>query len=175
MENAFASLGANIMVTSGLLEKAKTEEEIIFILGHERAHITNRDVVNGLASRIPITLVMELMGISSDTFSVSPDDLILSKISRDAEYKADEGGKELIQALGLNVECATRFFEDNSSTFEKYSEWSLSHPDTNMRLAKLRENNPFPNAECHEFNYEKFKENFLKKSKKTETENTTER
>ena len=57
--NAFATLGGNIIVTSALLENIKNEEELIFILGHERAHIENRDVIQSFAQSMPIILTLQ--------------------------------------------------------------------------------------------------------------------
>lgn len=65
MENAFATLGAKIILTEKLLENAKNEEEIFFILGHERAHIENRDILIGIAKNAPISLTLEAFGLSS--------------------------------------------------------------------------------------------------------------
>lgn len=161
IENAYASLGGHITITKKLLQNAKTEEEILFILGHERAHIYNRDVISGLAKSIPITLVTEILGWNKNL--LNPEQLILSKISREAEEKADIGGKKLLLDLGLNTACADRFFKNHASNFEKYTEFIASHPDTNLRLENLLKDNPNPEKSCTEFDYQDFLEDISEK------------
>jgi len=58
-ENAYATLGGNIIVTSALLENIEHEEELVFILGHERAHIEHRDVIRSFAQSMPIILTLQ--------------------------------------------------------------------------------------------------------------------
>ena len=50
MINAFAFPGGRIVIMSGLLNKMGSENELIFILGHEIGHMKNRDHQIGRAS-----------------------------------------------------------------------------------------------------------------------------
>lgn len=57
--NAFATIGGNIIVTSSLLDEIENEEELVFILGHELAHIEHRDVIRSMAQSMPIILTLQ--------------------------------------------------------------------------------------------------------------------
>jgi hypothetical protein len=46
-----------------LLERAKTKEEILFILGHELSHIKNRDTLRALTRSMPFTAMLQFLGI----------------------------------------------------------------------------------------------------------------
>lgn len=146
IENAYATLGGKISITNKLLEKAETEEEILFILGHERAHIENRDVLIDLARTTPISLTLKSLGLGEGLINI--ESIIYNKFSREAEYKADEGGFEILANLGLNSECASQFFKNHTRNFEKFSEIISTHPDTNLRLKNLISSNLHPEKPC---------------------------
>ncbi len=56
-ENAFAALGGEIYLTKALLENMTHYEALDMIVGHEIGHIENRDVLRGLITRVPMTLI----------------------------------------------------------------------------------------------------------------------
>lgn len=137
--NAFATLGGNIIVTSALLENIKNEEELIFILGHERAHIENRDVIQSFAQSMPIILTLQSLWIDTGNSITSISSILGNYASREKESFADDSGIIFLKSLGLNSACATGFFEQNKNGFESYVEIFSSHPVSWDRLRKLEE------------------------------------
>ena len=86
--NAYATIGANILTTEGLLETIDTEEELLFILAHERAHIDNRDVLRSFIEIVPIQMTLQSMGI--DMGGIDIGKIAGNYMSRENEKRADE-------------------------------------------------------------------------------------
>lgn len=137
-ENAFATLGGNIIVTSTLLEKIQNEEELIFILAHELAHIEHRDVIRGMAQSMPIILTLQSLWIDTGNSMTRMSTILNNYASREKESKADDAGIVFLESLGLNPLCATGFFERHKNGFEKYMEVLSDHPISEERLLKLQ-------------------------------------
>lgn len=155
IENAYAMIGGRITITDTLLSQAKNEEEILFILGHEMGHIQNRDVLRSLARSMPIKVTLEMLWLNSD--AIRAEEYIMTYLSREAEFEADKSWQNLLDSLGLNSACATRFFEENSHGFEKYTSIISTHPDTAIRLENLKTENKNPDKSCTPFNWEEYK------------------
>ncbi len=66
LPNAFALPGGAIGVTSGLLDRVETENELAFILGHELGHFAGRDHLRGLGRGLAISVVWMALGLSGD-------------------------------------------------------------------------------------------------------------
>ena len=66
LPNAFALPGGAIGVTTGLLERVETENELAFILGHELGHFAGRDHLRGLGRGLAISVVWMALGLSGD-------------------------------------------------------------------------------------------------------------
>ena len=68
MINAFAFPGGRIVIMSGLLNKMGSENELIFILGHEIGHMKNRDHLRGFGRSLIVVMlsaaVEHMTGIS---------------------------------------------------------------------------------------------------------------
>ena len=52
--NAFATLGGNIVMYRGLIEKLQSENEVAMLLGHEIAHVRHRDPIVSLGRGLAI-------------------------------------------------------------------------------------------------------------------------
>jgi heat shock protein HtpX len=156
--NAFAT-GRNpenavIAVTEGLL-KIMNRDELAGVLGHELAHVNNRDILIGSIAATMAGAIMMLASIArwSAIFGVGSDDneglggfgliimsilapiaavLIQTAISRSREYMADASG--------------ARFAQNNeglASALEKLGSYSGKHPmDANPSTAHMFIVNP---------------------------------
>ncbi len=137
-ENAFATLGGNIIITSALLEKIENEEELIFILAHELAHIEHRDVIRSFAQSMPIILTLQSLWIDTGDSITRVGSIITSYSSREKESSADDAGILFLESLGFNPLCATGFFERHKNGFETYIEVLSDHPVSQERIEKLQ-------------------------------------
>ncbi|MBF0914057.1 M48 family metalloprotease [Candidatus Gracilibacteria bacterium] len=153
IQNAYAMIGANIFITKGLLENAKTKEELLFILGHEMTHIKNRDVIRNMTRTMPFTMILEFLGINFGNWTFDSNEIIMNYFSRDAEKKADKGGIEYINSLGLNATCANRFFIEAGHNKSKITEFMASHPVDGDRAKFIEDNAKFKDKECTKFEW----------------------
>lgn len=140
--NALALPSGKIIVYTGLLEKLKTENGIVFVLGHELGHFANRDHLRGMG-RILIAglLAAPLMTDVSSPLLNSIGAGLDMHFSRKQESAADEYGLHALIALYGHAGGATEFF-DTIQKAEKDSliwQYASTHPVTGERLAHLNE------------------------------------
>jgi Zn-dependent protease with chaperone function len=142
--NAMALPGGLIVVTSGLLDKVETENELAFILGHEMGHFKNRDHMRALGRGVVISIMFATIsgsGAGSD-LGMSVTDIALRGFSRGQEASADEFGLGIVQQEYGHVGDSWRFFEriddedDDGEIFELLTYLS-THPSPDNRVEAL--------------------------------------
>ncbi len=120
--NAFAAPDGLIFVTRGMLGLVSGESQLAAVLAHEITHVQNKDAVKAIkASRLTEALL--LLGKDSagqygsaasgakllDLFSGSIDDIVSTLInrgySRNQEYAADAGAKEVLAFAGYDPQA----------------------------------------------------------------------
>ncbi|MFO1076978.1 MAG: M48 family metalloprotease [Planctomycetota bacterium] len=123
--NAFATPGGLILVSRGLIAKAKSEDELAAILAHEIAHVTLRHGVAAIqqanlaqaftylgAGAAQAAMKKEDLDKLTNLFDGSVDDvvqtLVTSGYSRDAEAAADKLGREFLANTGYDPQALTR-------------------------------------------------------------------
>ncbi len=150
--NALAFPGGLIVVTSGLLDKVESENELAFIIGHELGHFRNRDHIRGLGRGIAIGILITAVSSNEGGAQLSATiaDLTLRGYSRRQERAADEFGLFIVQQEYGHVAEAWRFFdrieEEYGGTSEIVSLLS-THPvpdDRAERLIELASENGWP-------------------------------
>jgi len=142
--NALALPGGRIVVFSGLLEEAQSENELVFVLSHEMGHFFNRDHLSGLGRG----LVFMLLSVSI----FGPDSMVGEKIgsllkvsefrfSRKHETMADEYALDALNCYYGHVAGATSFFKHTSTVEEKKftGHYLSTHPLSDQRIARLVE------------------------------------
>ncbi|MCU7959021.1 MAG: M48 family metallopeptidase [gamma proteobacterium symbiont of Bathyaustriella thionipta] len=102
--NAFATLGGQLVVFRGLLERLPNENALAMVLAHEIAHIKLRHPLRGLGRGVVLAVaIAALSGSSGNTlgsFSVGEAGLLTSlSFSRDQEQAADAEGLQAVVAL----------------------------------------------------------------------------
>lgn len=113
--NAFATVGGQITIMSGLIDEIESENALAMVLAHEMAHIKNRDVAGAIGGGILLSLTYSLVfgdGGAGNLFG-NAGSLMQLSFSRDAERAADRdallaitrlyghgnGGVQLLEAL----------------------------------------------------------------------------
>lgn len=99
--NAFALPGGWVVVTTGLLDRIHTENELAFVLGHELGHFRNRDHLRGLGRGVAWGIVSAALGLGEGAASALArvaGGLSNRHFDRDQESEADEVGLELLVA-----------------------------------------------------------------------------
>lgn len=143
--NAFATLGGNIFMFRGLLEKLPHENALAMVLGHEIAHIKHRDPIRGVGRAVVIGLSLSMLsGEAGDAVlqrALSQGTLLtLLKYSRDQERAADAVALEAVRDLYGHTEGAAALFEVLMEAHGTDTEPEIfrSHPLTVERLARTR-------------------------------------
>ena len=104
--NALALPGGQVIILSGLLDKAKSGDEVIGVLAHEIAHVVRRDPMQVSIKQTGAALLVSLL--IGDVFggaalSGIASSVIESGYSRDAEAASDFLGVTALNQLGLTA------------------------------------------------------------------------
>ncbi len=146
--NAFATLGGNVFMFRGLLEKLPNENSLVTLLGHEIAHVKYRHPIKSFGGGIAVAIAMTTIGSSADT-NILGDAGLLSTLqfSRKMESQSDleamhnlntiyghlNGGAELFRIFKK-----ARGTEDVGST-KSPSEFFSTHPQDEKRINSFKE------------------------------------
>jgi Zn-dependent protease with chaperone function len=105
--------GGGVVVTSGLLDILETEEELMFVLGHELGHFVHRDHLRGMGRAIVVQLLLGMMSLTTGVDASLGLEIafgaMTSAHSREQEVHADAVGAEVLATLkGGDVSAAHR-------------------------------------------------------------------
>lgn len=151
--NAFACPGGLILVSKGLIAKAKSEDELAAVLAHEIAHVTLRHGVAAIqqanlaqaftylgAGAAQATMSKEDLDALTNLFDGSIDDivqtLVTSGYSRDAEVAADALGREFLATTGYDPQALGRVLK-NMEGAGGHGGMFATHPAPQDRLTAL--------------------------------------
>lgn len=138
--NAFAIPGGVVVVHSGLIEAAKTPEELAGVLAHEVQHIEQRHSLRAMAQSLG---TMAALGIVfGDVSGLAQIAASLSQLSysRDAEREADAKGLAVLKNAAIDPQGMVRMFETLGKESEGLAPPAMlsSHPATAERIARLK-------------------------------------
>lgn len=113
--NAFALPGGYVVINSGLILKAETPEELLGVVAHEMAHVTEqhgmRNVIGSAGIFITVNAILgDVSGLLALLADAAPLLLNMS-YSRSFETESDEKGAALLLAADIDPRGLTRFFE----------------------------------------------------------------
>ncbi|MGD2062642.1 MAG: M48 family metallopeptidase [Nitrospirota bacterium] len=139
--NAFAVPGGKIIVTSGLLARAESENEVAFVLAHEIGHFAGRDHLRRLGRALLFSWVVGNFG-----GGVAPADLVeqlaARGFDRQQEAAADRFALRLIQVEYGHVAGALDFLQrlpgSTAGAAGKVAAYLSTHPVTRVRLDDLQ-------------------------------------
>jgi predicted Zn-dependent protease len=155
--NAFAVPGCYIYITRGLLAIMNSEDELASVLGHEVGHVVadhsdkrqNASTLSGLGAVLVGVLsgsgeLMNAAGQAAQAYTLG--------YSRDQEYESDDLGLRYLLSLGYDPFAASEMLAalgaasaleakvKGRDSAERIPEWSRTHPLTENRVARAREN-----------------------------------
>ncbi len=145
--NAFTTLGGNVVVYEGLIERLPTENALSMVIGHEIGHAKHRDPIRFMSGEQLVKLIVGLAtgdsGLAADV--VSNIQLLTSlQFSREAEERADIAGLTALEGHYGHVDGYRQTFDALESYLRERGgheaeppEFLRDHPDTAVRLAKL--------------------------------------
>lgn len=147
--NAFALPGGHVIVTTGMLNMCQRPEELLGVLAHELAHVTQKHGLRQvIASAGPFLIFRVFLGGSGGglggVIGGASDLLVSSGFSREYETEADEEGWRLLVAAKIDPSGMIETFE-KLQAFERSQgsgfdlpEAFASHPALDKRLTRLR-------------------------------------
>ncbi|WP_299196990.1 M48 family metallopeptidase [uncultured Amphritea sp.] len=141
--NAFATLGGNVVVFRGLLQKLPNENALAMLLAHEIAHIKHRDPIVSLTRGVTISAALAvLLGFSDLDLMGEAGVYTMLHFSRTMEQQADSEALQAVYTLYGHTHGASDLF-DTISAWHKASgnsegvEFMQSHPLDQKRIKTL--------------------------------------
>jgi len=142
--NAFALPGGNIVVFSGLLNEAASENELAFVLAHELGHFAHRDHLKAFGrGLIVLTLAMTILGEDNPVTQFFLNSLanVEMKFSQRQERAADLWAVDLLNRKYGHAGGACDFLKriggrEKQGRFQYYFK---SHPHPMDRVAVLEQ------------------------------------
>jgi beta-barrel assembly-enhancing protease len=140
--NAFATLGGHVVVTRGLYERMPSENALALVIGHELAHLRERDPISAVGGALSLTLVMVLLGADASQFYPQVAHAVQLGYSRRVESRADEIALQAVIARYGHAGGTAAVFE----VFADYAgplrdatpELLATHPADAARIARMR-------------------------------------
>lgn len=151
--NAFCMPGGKIVMFSGILSVANTEEKIAFILGHEMAHalldhsrtrISAQNAQNAITSAAWIgSFALDLVGLgeigglaraATNVASLSSQFFLINPWGRDQELEADKLGMMIIHWAGYDISSIPAFWQSMSGGNPNNHDFFSTHPSDSKRI-----------------------------------------
>jgi predicted Zn-dependent protease len=140
--NALALPGGHIVVFSGLVEQAESENELAMVLAHELGHFVHRDHLKRLGRGLGLTVAAMLVFGEDSAVSRLVSNLFLvteSSYSRQQESDADRFGLDLLVNSYGHAGGATDFFARVGKKAGSHVPYLLaSHPHPDDRIEELQ-------------------------------------
>lgn len=138
--NALAIPGDTVVIFSGLVAQAKSENELMMVLGHELGHFAHRDHLRSLGRSLIFQVVLAYLLGDLNSLQSAISTVSTAQFSQHQESQADEFGLSLLQATYNHVAGATDFFEHiNEQQSDIFTAFLASHPNPSNRIAKLKD------------------------------------
>ncbi len=145
--NAFALPGGNVVLHSGLLLEAGGPGEVLGVLAHEIAHVTQQHSMRQMIQQIGLWVILSsLIGDMSSVMgalAAKSSELVGAKFSRDHERDADDVGWKYLLAGRIDPRGMSDFFvrmrskRIGSQIAEGALNFLSTHPTTQERLDRL--------------------------------------
>ena len=141
--NAFATLGGHIVVFDGLLQRLDSENAVAMLLGHEIAHIKNRDPIRSVSGALLASLTAgAVLGDVGFFGEIAGAGSLLTALhfSRDQEAQADRDAAAAVVALYGHLAGAIDLFrslQSETADVRRPPAFLASHPNLDERIAEL--------------------------------------
>ena len=142
--NALAAPGGYIVVFRGLLERARTPDELAGVLAHEIEHVLHRHTTRAVIQHASTGLLLAaLTGDMTGPLAYGLESArVLGQLqySRRAEEEADRDGMKLLLAARVDPAGMIGFFDDlaKGEHPRRVLRYLSTHPSPTDRIAALR-------------------------------------
>lgn len=151
--NAFALPGGKVGVYTGLLNLAKTDDELAFVMGHEIGHVTSRHGAERATEAAGVAVGGAVL--AQTTKDKKNSDLLLAayglaatgatlKFSRSHESEADYVGLRFSAYAGYDPRASVTFWQKMAAegAGKKTPEFLSTHPSDDRRISALQQAMP---------------------------------
>jgi predicted Zn-dependent protease len=140
--NAFALPGGYVVVFTGLLEQAKSGEEVAGVLSHEFNHVLERHGLERIVKQLGVVAVIGIIlgdqqGLAGVMKQVGVE-LLSLKFGRAQETEADVTGLQLLHRARIDPAGMITFFQRMSEQEQGRVEWLSTHPMSAARAERLK-------------------------------------
>ena len=148
--NAFAMPGGYVVINSGLLLEVTKPEQVLGVLAHEIAHVTEQHSVRNIMESVGLFLVVQtffgdMTGLAA-LVTEGGAQLLQKSFSREFEEDADDVGLQYLVDANINPEGLIELLqilmdEQNKTIYGKAMDqmaWLSTHPTTEKRITDLR-------------------------------------
>ncbi len=142
IHNAFAVPGGYVYLYTGILSGMEDESELMGVLGHELAHVTQHHFREQLAKSTAIVLLLQALrgGSESQTAEMAgaaAASLLQLKFSRSHETESDEVGTRYLAQVKRNTMGIADYFQKAQSA-GWFPEFLSTHPSHASRVEDIR-------------------------------------
>lgn len=126
--NAVTLPGGRIVLFDGLVQAARSPDEVAGVIGHEIGHVRHRDVMESLVRQLGLSV---LLGGMEGNVGGYTNTLLASAYSRKAEARADDQAITLLKEAQISPTATASFFTRLSGTgtkAERMFAYLASHP-----------------------------------------------
>jgi predicted Zn-dependent protease len=139
-ENAITLPGGYIYIFKGLLDKARSPDELAGVIAHEVAHVAHRDGTRTVLQGAGLSLLFGmLLGdfVGGGAVVLAGKLILQTRYSREAEAAADSYGVALITKIGGDPRGLARLLAQIAGTIHPGPRILLDHPETAERVAAI--------------------------------------
>jgi predicted Zn-dependent protease len=146
--NAFATLGGNVVVYRGLIDRLDNENALAMVLAHEIAHVQHRHPISSIGRGVAVGAALSLLSASAGQSlagSVMGEAGLLTQLtfSRAQEEEADDTALATVAAVYGHVSGATDLFDSLGAAEGKGAEsvprFLLTHPHLSERITRIHD------------------------------------
>jgi Zn-dependent protease with chaperone function len=141
MVNALAAPGGRVVIFRGLIERARSADEVAGVLAHEMAHVVRRHPTQGMIASLGWSALLSVFtggaSLSNEATARLVAHLATSAYGRELEAEADEGALAMLDAAGIGSAGLASFFrsmEGQEQAGFQLPEYLSTHPQTTKRL-----------------------------------------
>lgn len=134
--NAVALPGGRILIFRGLIDEAKSPDEVAGVLAHEIGHVEHRHVMVALLRRFGVGLLVGSGGTTAEYGQA----LLESRYSRGAESEADDYSVEHLVKAGISPQPTADFFArlgKQEAGMPGFMVYMTSHPPSAERRQRF--------------------------------------
>jgi Zn-dependent protease with chaperone function len=150
--NAMALPSGIVVITDGLVDLAKNDEELTAVLAHELGHVRGRHLLrhilqNSVAGLLMATVTGDIMSVTSLSATL-PTALINARFSRDFEREADDAAVAYLKKAGIPTRRYIDILERLQAQLdaktkgtvkgeEEFKNYLSTHPATGERIRRI--------------------------------------